>query len=623
MEFFERIKKYYKETENLAAIIPLVTIVALLTIEVFSRFLRNISHFFSTFNQPLYAIHSVLSFLPIHSIKGSSLYIQHLVLWITFIGAIITSRENRHLRLSAGTELLKEKQRDIVNVITSFLTVSVTSTLSYSSYQFLKLGFEANEKVGIFPIDLFLIVIPLGFLGIVLRTAIKKEHSPIKTLIILSGALIPLIFSRLPWDYTGYTVWPSIIVLITAMLLGAPVFVVLAGIAAALFFNSSGDTTVIPNETYTMLTGPVIPTIPLFTLAGFILSESKAGERLVRFFQAVFGWMPGGLAIMATVVCAFFTTFTGASGVTILALGGLLSYVLIESKYSKDFTTGLLTASGSIGLLFPPSLPIILYGVVAHISIKKMFIGGILPGILMVLTLSLLGIYNSRKQKVKRPKFSLPEAITALKNSIWEILLPVIILFTFFAGHTTLVETGAVAVVYTIITQVFIHKDLSIKKIYNVLLKVLPITGGVLIILAVAKGLSYYIVDAEIPMLLTEWTKDHIHSKFVFLILLNIALLITGCFMDIFSAIIVVVPLIIPLGEAFGIHPVHLGIIFLANLELGYLTPPVGLNLFLAAFRFEEPLLKIYKDVIPFLIALIIAVLLITYVPALTTFLLQ
>lgn len=622
MRLGKDLKKLLQHIENISAIVPLIIIVLFLAIEVFSRLLRNISYFMGSFKAPLYYIHFILEFFPINGIKGSSLYIQHLVLWITFIGAIITSREDRHLRLSAGTELLNEKLKNYADIFTSFLTVAVSSTLAYSSYQFLKLGFEAGDKVGILPINFFLIVIPLGFSGIILRTILKQTKNYGNMIIILSGILIPLIYSKLPWDLTGLTVWPSIIILVVSMLLGAPVFIVLGGVAAVLFFNSAGDTTVIPNETYSMLTGPIIPTIPLFTFAGFILSESKAGERLVRFFQAVFGWMPGGLAIMATVVCAFFTTFTGASGVTILALGGLLSYVLVQSKYSKDFTTGLLTASGSIGLLFPPSLPIILYGVVAHISIKKMFLGGIIPGFLMVFTLSIFGIFIARRQKVTRHKFSLKEALKAFKDSIWEILLPVVILFTFFGGYTTLVETGSVAVVYTVITQVFIHKDLSLKKIYNVLLKVIPITGGVLIILAVAKGLSYYIVDAEIPMLLTEWTKEHIHSKYVFLILLNIALLITGCFMDIFSAIIVVVPLIIPLGEAFGIHPVHLGIIFLANLELGYLTPPVGLNLFLAAFRFEEPLLKIYKDVIPFLIALIITVLLITYVPILTTLLL-
>jgi tripartite ATP-independent transporter DctM subunit len=325
---------------------------------------------------------------------------------------------------------------------------------------------------------------------------------------------------------------------------------------------------------------------------------------------------------MATIVCAFFTTFTGASGVTILALGGLLSYILIKSNYPKPFSIGLLTASGSIGLLFPPSLPIILYGVIAHINIKKMFVGGIIPGTLMVMTVAIIGIISAKKNKVERSQFSVKESLKALKNSIWEIALPFIILILFFKGITTLVETGAVAVIYAIITQVFIHKDIPLKELHKVFLKCIPMIGGVLVILAVAKGLSYFIVDAEIPMLLTQWCQDHIQSKYIFLIALNIALLITGCFMDIFSAIIVVVPLIIPLGEAFGVHPVHLGIIFLANLELGYLTPPVGINLFLSAFRFNEPLVKIYKHVIPFLLTLLISVLLITYIPWMSTVLL-
>jgi tripartite ATP-independent transporter DctM subunit len=332
--------------------------------------------------------------------------------------------------------------------------------------------------------------------------------------------------------------------------------------------------------------------------------------------------MPGGLAVMAILVSGFFTTFTGASGVTILALGALLSYVLIKGKYEKRFSVGLLTASGSIGLLFPPSLPIIIYGVTAQISIKDMFIGGIVPGFIMISALAFFSIKYAKKMKVEREPFSIKESLLAIKDAAWEILLPVIILLFFFGGITTLVESAAIAVLYSIIVEVFINRDMKLRELSNVMLKALPIIGGVLMILALAKGLSYFIVDAEIPMKLTAWVKANIASKYVFLLLLNIALLITGMFMDIFSAIMVVVPLIIPLGNIFGINPVHLGIIFLANMELGYLTPPVGLNLFLSSYRFEEPMTKVYKDVIPFFIIMLITVLLITYVPFLTTFLL-
>jgi tripartite ATP-independent transporter DctM subunit len=379
----------------------------------------------------------------------------------------------------------------------------------------------------------------------------------------------------------------------------------------------------IPNEAYTMLTGPFIPTIPLFTLAGFILSESRAGERLVRFFQACFGWLPGGLVIMTILISAFFTTFTGASGVTILALGGLLSYVLISSHYEKNFSLGLLTAGGSLGLLLPPSLPIILYGVVSQTNIKHMFIGGVLPDLLMITSVALLGIAYANRVKIKRTRFNLREVLTAFRYAFWEILLPPVILFCYLRGLTTLVETSALAVLYTLVVEMVIHRDIKPQDLPGVFQKCIPIIGGVLIILAIAKGLSYFIVDAEIPLSLSDWVSRNIHSKYLFLILLNISLVITGCLMDIFSAIIVVVPLILPLGAAFDIHPVHLGVIFLVNLELGYLTPPVGINLFLASYRFNEPLSKIYRNIIPYLIILFITVLIITYIPWFSTGLLS
>ena len=378
-----------------------------------------------------------------------------------------------------------------------------------------------------------------------------------------------------------------------------------------------------PNEAYTMLTGDIIPAIPLFTMVGSILSDSKAGDRLVRFFKTFFGWFPGGLAVMSILVCAFFTTFTGGSGVTILALGGLLSFILIQRGFKEDFATGLLTGSGSIGLLFPPSLPIIMYGVVAQVNIKELFVGGLLPGVLMVLTLSILGVRRAMVLKVARVKFQAKEILPTLKESIWEIMLPIVILVSYFSGFTTLIETASLAVIYVLMVQVVIHRDIKLRDLPKVLTRCLPIIGGVLVILAVAKGLSYYLVDAQVPTMLTEWLKQFVHSKYVFLILLNVALLVTGCLMDIYSAITVVAPLVIPLGVAYGIHPVHLGIIFLANLELGYLTPPVGLNLFLASYRFNQPLSRIYRNIIPFLIALLVAVLLITYIPWLTTALLD
>ncbi|MBT3272499.1 MAG: TRAP transporter large permease subunit [Spirochaetales bacterium] len=578
-------------------------------------------------------------------VPGSSAYISHLVVWVTFLGGMITSRHGDHLALTAGFDALSDNIKRWVAAGINLVSVAVGIVLSISALGFVLTGFDPAETVGLFPVRIIGAIMPIGYFGMTLRfifgKTIDRRDRWIPALGIVIGILVCvdpiinilyLIFPNVPeffysisdfmWSASHKLRWPVFILLLGTLILGAPLFIILGGITILLFTQSGGSLEVIPNEAYSMLISPSIPAIPLFTLAGFLLSESEAGKRLVRLFRAFFGWIPGGLFVAAVIVCAFFTTFTGASGVTILALGALLSYVLIQNGAKEKFTHGLLTASGSIGLLFPPSLPIILYGMVSQTSIKDMFLGGIIPGLLMVIAISAMGVVTAMRNKLPTTPFKVKEAFDAVKFSAGELLLPIIILTGYFLGIMTIVETSAVAVLYTIILEVFIHKDIKVKDLPKTAMKAVPIIGGVLIILTVARGLSYYIVDAEVPFQMSAWVQANISSKYVFLILLNIALLITGCLMDIFSAIVVVAPLIIPLGEIFGIHPVHLGVIFLANLELGYLTPPVGLNLFLASYRFNEPLVKVYRNVIPFFLILLISVLLITYVPWFSTALL-
>lgn len=607
--------------ENLAAAAAVLLLALIPTMEVVAR------KFFHT------------------GIGYSTDYTKHLVLFITFIGGMITSREKRHLSLSLSLKIEDPMKSRIHTAVMTISAVMVTA-FAWSSLSFVLTAFDPSVKVGVFPIQLVAMVMVVGYSVMAVRFITDVErgtwHRKIAWTAILFGTFLAVepinnILSVLLGEAPGFmeTVvsWcqsvhaviavPVIILLIVAAIFGAPLFVVLGGAAFLLFVRIAQPLEVIPNEAYSMLISHSIPAIPLFTVAGFILSESKAGERLVRFFKAFFGWFPGGLAVMAILTCAFFTTFTGASGVTILALGALLSYVLINGKYERRFSLGLLTSSGSIGLLFPPSLPIIIYGIIAGISIKDMFLGGIFPGIVMVVVLIVFSVIYASKQKTDREPFKLKEAWAGIRVSIWELLLPVVVVAVYFGGLATLEESAAIAVVYAFIVEVVIHRDLKIRDLNRVIMKCIPIIGGVLIILAMAKGLSYFIVDAEVPMKLTEWVQANIGSKYVFLLLLNIALLVTGCFMDIFSAIMVVVPLIIPLGALFGIHPVHLGIIFLANMELGYLTPPVGLNLFLASYRFNEPLGKLYKDVLPFFFIQLASVLLITYIPILSIGLLK
>ena len=340
----------------------------------------------------------------------------------------------------------------------------------------------------------------------------------------------------------------------------------------------------------------------------------------MRLFRALFGWLPGGLVIAAIVVSAVFTTFTGASGVTILALGGLLLYVLVHSgNHTEDFSTGILTASGSIGLLFPPSLALIIYGSVAQISIFDLLLAGILPGLLLVAAMCVVGVVVAIRRKVPSVPFDRREAWAALKESMPEVLLPVVIIAVYFSGLATLVETAAVAVVYTVVVEVFVRKEIPVKGLRDVAVKAAAIIGGVLVILALARALNYYIIDAGVADQLSSWVESTISSRFVFLLLVNLVLLITGMFMDIFSAILVVAPLLIPLGELFGVAPVHLGIIFVANMGIGFITPPVGMNLFLAAYRFDVPLSRLYRNVAPFFLVQLVIVLIITYWPGLST----
>lgn len=577
-------------------------------------------------------------------VPDSSNYVQHLVLAATFIAAAITSREGKHLALATAMSL-REPLKSVAAVSTSVLSAALTLAFGLSALSFARNAFTAADRVGPIPKRLVVMIMAAGFLAMSVRFITTLEKKKARVPAAVGAALLGLFFGFGPLVQLltgGGTVslpfltsvqdflhpvlsglgTPLIIILIASAFLGLPIFLVLGGIAFILFAKAGQPLEIIPNQAYEVLTGSAIPAIPLFAAVGFFLSESKAGERMVRFFQAVFGWFPGGLTVMAVIVCAFFTTFTGASGVTILALGGLLSVILEKAGYPKRFTVGLLTASGSIGLLFPPSLPVIIYGVTAQTSIKDMFVGGLLPGLFMVLSVMIIGIVYSWKHGIPRHSLKAKEALAAFRESFWELLLPLVVFGLYFGGITSLQESAAAALLYVWVVETFIKKDARIRDLLRIFLRCVPIIGGVLIILALANGLSYYIIDAQIPQKLTAWVAATISSKYVFLLILNLALLVVGCFMDIYSAILVVVPLIIPLGNLFGIHPVHLGIIFLANLELGYLTPPVGLNLYLASYRFNEPIHRVYRDVLMFLVLGLVAVLIITYVPLLTTALL-
>ncbi|MDE3058843.1 MAG: TRAP transporter large permease [Bacteroidota bacterium] len=414
-----------------------------------------------------------------------------------------------------------------------------------------------------------------------------------------------------------------VLALIVFLLFGAPVFTVIGGIGILGFSSEGSETALIIAEMYRLASQPVLLAVPLFTFAGYLLAESKTPKRLIELTQAILGWMPGGLAIVVLAACAIFTAFTGGSGVTIVALGGLVYPILISESYSEKFSLGLVTTSGSLGLLFPPSLPIILYGFFSGVSISKLFLAGIVPGIFLVVVLSAYSIRKGFASKIPRHRFEWRRVGRAIKAAAWEVPLPFIVIGGIYGGIFTATEAAAVTAFYVLIVEVFIYRDLKLfSDIPRVMKESMILVGAILMILATAMGLTSYLIDQQVPQKLFELISTFITSKTAFLILLNLFLLVIGMMMEIFSAI-VVVPLIIPVAKQYGIDPVHLGIIFLANLELGYLMPPVGLNLLISSFRFNKSVGKVALATLPFIAVLLVALLIITYVPELSLGLLR
>lgn len=408
------------------------------------------------------------------------------------------------------------------------------------------------------------------------------------------------------------------ILLIIAALFGLPLFLVLSGMALLLFAGAdiSGSSVII--EMLRLASSPMLVAIPLFTFAGTLFAEGGAPRRLVALSRELLGWMPGGLSLVALITCAFFTAFTGASGVTIVAVGGLLLPALIKGGYPPRFSLGLVTTSGSLGLLFPPSLPLIIYAYVAGVSVDELFLAGIVPGILLIVMLYLYGARRGTQGGAGTRPFRPRAAWQAVRAAAWELPLPVIVLGGIYSGKVTVMEAASITALYSLVAEVLIYRDIRLRDIPRIVRGSMQLVAGILVILAAAFGLTNYLIDAEVPMNLLEWMQGAFSSKWTFLLALNVFLLIVGSLMDIFSALIVVVPLIVPIAEGYGVNLTHLGIIFLTNLEIGYSTPPIGLNLFISSYRFNRSIVELYRASLPFLGILLLALILITYLPDLS-----
>ena len=413
------------------------------------------------------------------------------------------------------------------------------------------------------------------------------------------------------------------LLLLVAAIAGAPLFVVISAVALLWFYFMGVDLSIVVIEMYRLASNPLLIALLFFAFAGYILAESGAGKRLVKLSTAIFGCVRGGLAVVALLSCAFFTALTGASGITIVALGGLLLPALLEERYPEDFSLGLLTSSGSLGLLFPPSLPMIIYGVVAGVSIPKLFLAGLIPGIFLIVLLSIYSMYKGVRGECRIISFNSRELLDTTRETIWEILLPVVVFGGIYSGFLAVSEAAVVTLIYVLAVALLINRDVKLSQMPTIVVKTVVMVGSIIIILGAALAFNSLLIDQQVPSKILLLIQGHVESKFLFLLILNIFLLLVGCVLDVYSALVIVAPLIVPIAQGYGINLLHLGIIFLTNLQIGYSTPPIGMNLFIASLRFEKPILRLGVASLPFLGILLVALLIITFVPGLSLLLVR
>ncbi|MBT3728193.1 MAG: TRAP transporter large permease subunit [Candidatus Marinimicrobia bacterium] len=572
-----------------------------------------------------FPVFQILSrFIGFFSIPASQEIVQHMTLWIAFIGAVLAARSNRLLAIVREPIFNKSSEFRISHFLVHMCSAGVVFVLAISYLKMIQIGIEYPEFIAPFITVWFAqSIIPVGLLLIWYHMIMTSSSRLNYRLLLVLGSFfiaIILYYWQFPFSNEMLLIM-KVLGVIGLVAFGLPIFIVLAALSILFFLSEPTEwatnfdlMSTISDSAYRIVVSPTLAAIPIFTLAGYILAESNISKRLLNFFKASLGWLPGSTVLIVVLLCAFFTALTGGSGVTILALGAILYPILIEDGYSEIFSLGLITTAGSLGLLFPPSLPAIIYSVTAGINPIELFKSGLIPGLFLLFIIVCYGIYHKPKRQ-KKVQFNIEDLRKSFLDAKWEVVIPILIIYGLFSGLATLVECAALLVWYVLFVEVYIYRDIQFKDIPKIIIDCATLVGGVLIILGFAMGFTGYLVDAQIPLKILQFAKTSIDSPIMFLLALNILLLIAGCIMDIFSAIIVIVPLIAPLAIYFGIDPIHLGIIFIANLELGYITPPVGMNLFLSSYRFKKDMPTIYAATMPYFFIRLIGVLIITYIP--------
>ena len=543
--------------------------------------------------------------------------VQHLGLAVAMIGGAVAAREDRLLTISALTSFFGSRWRKAASLFAGGLGACVCAMLVVAGVDFVAAERSAATILAYgLPTWCVEALLPAGFVLIGWRLVTRIASSALARALIIGIAAMLVGFTQTLPAISQSSLVLFLTILALGALLGTPLFAVLAGSALVLFWHQGLPLASIAVDHYRTVVNPTLPAIPLFTLAGYLMAESAAPRRLVEVFDAAFGSSRGGPAIVTVLACTFFTSFTGASGATVLALGGLVMPLLISSGYAERPALGLATAAGLPGTLLMPALPLILYAIVAGVDIRDMFLAGLLPTVLMASIVVAWGIHMRPRHSRRAAAFDWRRIRVAIGAAKWELSVPVVAMLSLASGVATPVESAALTALYVFIVTVFVRRDLGFRRdAPRVATECGLIVGGILLVMGVALGLTDFLVDAQVPERMVNWASAAGGDRHVFLLALNAFLLVAGCVIEIYPAIIVLAPLVTQLGQAFGIHPAHLGIIFLANMELGYLTPLVGLNLFFASYRFGKPVGEIFRAVLPLFVALAAGVLVITYVP--------
>ena len=554
-------------------------------------------------------------------IPAAAAVVQHFCLLLGMAGGAVAARNGRLLSLSSLAGRLQGGRQAAAKIFSAAVAAAVTGVLAAAAADFMREERLAGSILAYgLPRWVVEAAMPAGYALIALRLVWSAAPAwrgrvcaaGLAAALVAAGVWPPVPFAQL--------VWPALLLLGAATVLGAPIFVTLGGAAIILFHGEGQPLAVLSIDHYGLVVNATLPTIPLFTLAGYLLAEGGAARRFVAVFQALFGWFRGGPAVATALICALFTTFTGGSGVTILALGGLLLPVLVAAKFSERDALGLVTGAGSLGILLPPCLPVILYAIIAKVDIKEMFLAGLVPGLLLIVLTAAWGAWAGRRASAVTTRFDPAAALAAIWAAKWELALPLVALGALFGGWATPVEAAALTAFYALVVETAIHRDLHLlRDCPRVLGETGLLVGGIFLILGVALGLTDWLLGAQVPDQLADWALLHVQSPWLFLLGLNVVLVAVGGLVEIYAAIIVVAPLLVPIGARLGLDPLHLGIIFLANMELGFLAPPVGLNLLLASYRLNKPVAEVARATLPLLLVMFLGVLLITYFPALTT----